>query len=50
MAAVGIGPQQDGAAGTEINVTPLPTGQLQLGFSEKLPGVPNAAAASFRRR
>ena len=27
---------------TEINVSPLPTGQLQLGFSEKLPGVPNA--------
>jgi len=26
---------------TEVNVSPLPTGQLQLSFSEKLPGVQN---------
>ncbi|MBC7436210.1 MAG: hypothetical protein H7332_09090 [Bdellovibrionales bacterium] len=26
---------------TEVNVTPLPTGQLQLSFAEKLPGAQN---------
>lgn len=29
---------------TELNITPLPTGQLQFGFVEKLPGVQNPRA------